>query len=172
MFMSETKAAANHREIIFHHDDETPLDFILELLHSVFKKPLADAFRFTSAIREEGKASCGSYARDIAGEMLKAARQRIDDAGHPLRITSKATFADSLVFDNRCKLCGGSFPNRISLKGIVAFVCDDCVKGITSHLPEVASDNLRLPDAGLAFCRHSNGSAGYDLAAVPRPYAR
>jgi ATP-dependent Clp protease adapter protein ClpS len=138
--MSETKAEANHREIIFHHDDETPLDFVLELLHSVFKKPLADAFRFTDAIREEGKASCGSYARDVAGEMLEAARKSIADAGHPLRITSKATFADSLVFDNRCKLCGSPFTNRIPLKDKVALVCDDCVKGITSHLPEVTGD--------------------------------
>ena len=28
---------------------------------------------------------------DVASEMLEAARQRIDDSGHPLRITSKAT---------------------------------------------------------------------------------
>ena len=71
--------------------------------------------------------------------MLEAARQRIDDAGHPLRITSRATIADSLVFNDRCKLCGDPFANRISLKGNVTLVCDDCVKGITSHLPEFTS---------------------------------
>jgi ATP-dependent Clp protease adapter protein ClpS/histone H3/H4 len=132
----EARAKASHREIIFHHDEETPLQFLIDLLLEVFRKPLADACRFRDAIRKEDKASCGSYPADIASEMLEAARQRIDDAGHPLRITSRATIADSLVFNDRCKLCGEPFANRISLNGNVTFVCDDCVKGITSHLPE------------------------------------
>jgi ATP-dependent Clp protease adapter protein ClpS len=137
--MSKVKAKAGHREIIFHHDDETPLVFLIDLLLSVFRKPLADATRFADAISEDGKASCGSYPADIASEMLQDARQRIEDAGHPLRITSKATIADSLVFNNRCNFCGEPFANRISLKGNAAFVCDDCVQGITSHLPEKTS---------------------------------
>ena len=64
--------------ILFYHDDETPLQFVIELLHSVFKKQLADALRFTEAVRKEEQASCGSYPRDIANEMLEAARERID----------------------------------------------------------------------------------------------
>ena len=135
----ETRAKASHREIIFHHDDETPLQFLIDLLLEVFRKPLADAGRFWDAIVKEGKASCGSYPADIARDMLEAARQRIDDAGHPLRITSRATKADSLVFNDRCKLCDQPFANRISLNGNVTFVCDDCVKGITIHLPEFTS---------------------------------
>ena len=92
--MSDTHADIRHREIIFHRRHKTPLQFLIELLHSVFKKQLADAFRFAEAIREEGKSSCGSYPRDIADELLEAARRRIDEAGHPLRITSRASSAD------------------------------------------------------------------------------
>jgi ATP-dependent Clp protease adapter protein ClpS len=50
---------ATYREIIFHDDDETPVEFVIELLHSVFKKQLADAIRFTEAIKQHGQASCG-----------------------------------------------------------------------------------------------------------------
>jgi ATP-dependent Clp protease adapter protein ClpS len=87
--MSDVQADTGHREIFFHDDDKTPLQFVIELLHSVFKKHLADALRFTEAIQQDGKASCGSYSREIADELLEAARGRIDESGHPLRITSR-----------------------------------------------------------------------------------
>jgi ATP-dependent Clp protease adapter protein ClpS len=69
--MNDVQADIRHREIIFHDDDKTPLPFLIELLRSVFKKPLADAYRFVEAIRMEGKSSCGSYPRDIAAELLR-----------------------------------------------------------------------------------------------------
>jgi ATP-dependent Clp protease adapter protein ClpS len=49
--MSDVQADARHREITFHDDDETPLPFVIELLQSVFKKQLADAFRFAARAR-------------------------------------------------------------------------------------------------------------------------
>jgi ATP-dependent Clp protease adapter protein ClpS len=137
--MSDVQADIRHREIIFHDDHETPPSFVAELLHSVFKKQLADAFRFIEAIREEGKSSCGSYPRDIADELLEAARQRIDDAGHPLRITSQPSSADDRAFATRCKLCGDLYSDRVSLKGNVTHVCDDCMGEIARRLPKVVS---------------------------------
>lgn len=137
--MSDVQADIRHRQIIFHDDDKTPLSFVIELLHSVFKKQLADAFSFTEAIREHGKSSCGSYPRDIADELLEAARQRIDDAGHPLRITSRASSADDEVLETRCKLCGDLFSDRVSLKGNVTHVCDECMSDIARRLPKVVS---------------------------------
>jgi ATP-dependent Clp protease adapter protein ClpS len=89
--MSDVQADTGYREIIFHYDEETPPRFVIELLHSVFKKQLADALRFTQAIYQEGKASCGTYPREITGELLEAARQRIDESGHPLRISARTS---------------------------------------------------------------------------------
>jgi hypothetical protein len=40
--MSDVQAEASHLEVIFHDDDETPVDFVIDLLHSVFKKQIAD----------------------------------------------------------------------------------------------------------------------------------
>jgi ATP-dependent Clp protease adapter protein ClpS len=138
--MDTVNAAAGHLEVIFHDDEETPLQFLIELLHSVFKKQMADALRFAEAIRNEGRASCGTYPRDVADELFEAARQRIRTAGHPLRITSRAVAGDDEILDGRCKLCGSlSSENRLSPKGKLTVVCDDCMYEVASNLPEVTS---------------------------------
>jgi ATP-dependent Clp protease adapter protein ClpS/histone H3/H4 len=143
--MSETKAEAEYREIIFHDDDETPVDFVVEIVHTVFKKPLADTFRFIDAVSEHGKADCGTFPRDVANAMLEAARQRINESGHPLRITSKASLGEHDLFDHRCKLCDelGS-RNTISLKGTKTPLCDDCMSEITGNQPDVTSKRFHL----------------------------
>ena len=87
--MSDALAEAHHLEVTIHDDDETPMQFVVELLHSVFKKQLADAIRFTEAIHNNGKATCGTFPHEIASELLEAARRRIRASGHPLRITSE-----------------------------------------------------------------------------------
>jgi ATP-dependent Clp protease adapter protein ClpS len=136
--MSDVEAEASHLEIIFHDDDETPIEFVIELLHSVFKKQLADAIRFTEAIKQHGQASCGTYRRDVANKLLKAAQKGIRVVGVPLRITSEAVTEDDDTRDTRCKLCGAlSNKNLVSRKDMAALVCDDCMYEVTSKLPEV-----------------------------------
>lgn len=168
--MSDVQADTRHREIIFHDDDETPLQFVLELLHSVFKKQLADSFRFTDAVQQEGQASCGSYPREIAGKLLEEARQRIDASGHPLRITSRITSADDKLFNAPCKLCGDLFGyNKLTLKGTVTLVCDECVNGISSQLSQV----VRKKQFGYAYQALASHFAGIpldQLAATSRQF--
>jgi AAA+ superfamily predicted ATPase/ATP-dependent Clp protease adapter protein ClpS len=168
--MSDVEAATRHREIIFHDDDETPLNFLLELLHSVFKKPLADSFRFIDAIEREQKASCGSYPREIADELLEAARQRIDESSHPLRITSRPAPSDDKLFDTPCKLCGDLFgANKLSLKGGVTRVCDECMDGISSQLPDIVSEK-QFEYAYQALSSHFNGIPPDRLVATSRQF--
>jgi ATP-dependent Clp protease adapter protein ClpS len=168
--MSETKAEAKYREIIFHDDTETPIDFVVEIVHTVFKKPLADTYRFIDAVSEHGKANCGSFPRDIAHAMLEAARQRIDESGHPLRITSKASLGDNELFDNRCKLCGElGTKDVISLKGVDTPVCDDCVTTISSHLSEVVSDK-KFYHAPQALASHFAGIPTDRLVTTSRQF--
>ena len=115
------------------------MEFVLELLHSVFGKQLADAFRFIESVDKYGKATCGIYPRDVAKELLEAARQRIRTSGHPLQITTKASAEGDEIPDDRCKLCGEfSGTNQLCLKGTAALVCDDCMDEVTSNLPNVA----------------------------------
>jgi len=100
----------------------------------VFKTAVADAFRITERVNEHGRAICGTYPRDVANELLEAARERIRASGHPLLITSEPVAEDS----GRCRLCSKLFSdNRLSLQGVVTLVCDDCMHEIRGNLPEV-----------------------------------
>ena len=50
-------------EVVVHDDDETPVEFVVELLHSVFKKPIVEAIRVTHTADKQDKAICGIYPR-------------------------------------------------------------------------------------------------------------
>ena len=124
--------------VIFHNDDETPVDFVIELLRSVFKKPLAAAAEFVELVDKHGQAICGTYPREVANERLEAARQRIRLAGYPLKITSEPDAEDSEGRVSHCKLCGELLSeDRLSPIRPAALVCDDCIYDITKSLPEL-----------------------------------
>jgi ATP-dependent Clp protease adapter protein ClpS len=154
--MSDVHAEAGHLQVIFHDDDDTPMEFVVEVLHSVFKKPIADALKFTEAIDRNGRAMCGSYPRDVANEMLEAARQHIRASGHRLLITSEAVAEGGE--NDRCKLCGAlSTRTALPLKGMETLICDGCRYEITSRLPEVVG-NKQFDYACDALAWHFAGS--------------
>jgi AAA+ superfamily predicted ATPase/ATP-dependent Clp protease adapter protein ClpS len=137
--MSDVRAEAGYLRVSFHDDDETPVEFVIELLHSVFKKPIFDAMRFTEGVKRYGDAVCDVYPRDVGNELLEAARRRILASAHPLRITSKAVVSSGAEeLERRCKLCGTlARKNRIFLKGNLTLICDDCMDEVTSNQPEL-----------------------------------
>jgi ATP-dependent Clp protease adapter protein ClpS len=150
--MSDGQIETGYREIVFHDDDGTPAPFVIELLHAVFKKQLADAYRFVGQIAEDGNASCGSYPGDVANELLEAARQRVEESGHPLRITSRKVAGDKDLLDRRCTFCGEFFgDHRFSLKGKTTIVCDDCMSEIRGRLPDVSNKEFKLTFHALAM---------------------
>jgi ATP-dependent Clp protease adapter protein ClpS len=166
--MSDGHAEAGHLQVIFHDDDDTPMEFVVEVLHSVFKKPIADALKFTEAIDRNGRAMCGTYPRDVASEMLEAARQHIRASGHPLLITSEAVAAGGE--NGGCKLCGAlSTRNALPLKGMETLICDDCMYEITSTLPEVVS-NKQFEYACDALAWHFAGIPRDQLVATSRQF--
>lgn len=129
--------AAGFFQLVFHNDDETPLAFVVELLHSVFKKSIADAFRIAGAVETHGRAICGTYPQQTADDLLGVAQQRIRAAYHSLRITAMP--AADAGDDGRCRLCGElSSDNRLALRGVAALICDDCMGEIVSDLPAVS----------------------------------
>jgi ATP-dependent Clp protease adapter protein ClpS len=77
ILMCDIHAEGGQVRVVFHDDDETPEDFVIELLRSVFKKPVAEAAEFAELIDKHGQAICGTYSREVANERLEAARQRI-----------------------------------------------------------------------------------------------
>lgn len=168
--MSDTQAEAGYLQVIFHSDDETPLELLVELLLSVFRKPLGAALKFTDAIDEYGQAICGTYPREAANEMLEAAGQRIRASGYPLLITSEPVAEGDETGNDRCKVCGAlSSTNELTVKGIVRLICDDCMYEITSNLPEVVSKK-QFEYACDALTWHFAGIARDQLVATSRQF--
>jgi ATP-dependent Clp protease adapter protein ClpS len=158
-FMSDDVTAdAGLFQIVLHDDDVTPMEFVVEILHSVFGKPPGEAIKLTETADKYGTAVCGTFPRDLANALLGDAQQRIHASGHPLVITNEAVAEDAEIPDGRCKLCGAvSVDNELSLKGQAIFVCNDCMYEVVGNLPELlgadqfeyACDALALHFAGI-----------------------
>ena len=168
--MSDVQAEPGLFQIIFRNDDETPVEFVVDLLHSVFKTSAADTTRFLEKIDKYGQAICGTYPRERANKLLASARRRIRAAGHSLLITSEAIAEDGEMPDDHCKLCGTlCSEDRHALEGAVAQICDDCLYEISRTLPEVAATR-RFESACDALAWHFAGIPHDQLVATARQF--
>jgi ATP-dependent Clp protease adapter protein ClpS len=160
-------AQAAYLQLVLHDDDETPPDFITNLVRSIFSRSPADALAEYAVIRSHGKAACGTYPRAVAKALLQAAQQRIKASGHSLLVTAEA--GDDMA-SNDCKLCGGlDAENRIRLTGTMVLVCNECVLAITNGLDEIA-DEKKFNYAAEALAWHFAGVPMDQLVATSRQF--
>jgi ATP-dependent Clp protease adapter protein ClpS len=103
-------------QLVFHNDDETPIEFVVQLLRDVFGKRQQEAVALTMLIHQQGKVGCGPYPPSVAQALFDAAQERIRAAEHPLLITSEATRdadtrdpSDLLQFEHACEAIGWHF---------------------------------------------------------------
>jgi ATP-dependent Clp protease adapter protein ClpS len=168
--MSDVQAEPGLLQIIFRNGNETPVEFVVDLLHSVFKKSAADTTGLLEKIEKYGQAICGTYPRERANKLLAAARRRIRAAGHSLLITSETVAENGDAPDDHCKLCGTLFDeDRHALEGAVALICDDCLYGISRTLPEVAA-RRQFDSACDALAWHFAGIPHDQLVATSRQF--
>ena len=97
--MSDIHAEASHLQVFIHRDEETPWEFVVGLLRSIFKMPAAKAASFADTMDKYGQAICGTYQRDAANKLVEAARQRIQASGHPLLMSTEAITAAKSTAD-------------------------------------------------------------------------
>ena len=91
--MRDTPGDIGNLRIVIHNDNETPCEFVVELIRTVLGRRDAEARALTALIDRRGKADCGTYPSAVAHAMLETAQQRIKTAGWPLRITTDLTSA-------------------------------------------------------------------------------
>ena len=68
-------------QLVLHDDENTPQNFVIGLLRSVFSLSPTDAFEMMATIEKQGKAVCGTYPRAVAEALFQAAQERIREVG-------------------------------------------------------------------------------------------
>jgi len=70
--------------VVFHNDDYTPMDFVMEVVMKIFDLSERDAEQIMWAIHTAGKKAVGSYSKDIAESKSQQVNQTAKANGHPL----------------------------------------------------------------------------------------
>lgn len=80
----ETKQPELYKVLLL-NDDYTTMDFVVEVLESIFNKQPAEAFRIMMAVHTQGKGLCGVYPHEVAETKVDTVMERARENGFPLR---------------------------------------------------------------------------------------
>ncbi|MBQ8161204.1 MAG: ATP-dependent Clp protease adaptor ClpS [Clostridia bacterium] len=73
--------------VVMHNDDFTTMDFVVEILVSIFHKSYVDAETIMLKVHKEGRAVVGTYTYDVAVSRVNMALKRAREEKFPFRMT-------------------------------------------------------------------------------------
>jgi len=73
--------------VIIHNDDSTPMDFVVELLYTVFGMDFNTATALMLTVHYDGQAVAGIYTHEIAEQKIAEANEIINLSRFPLKLT-------------------------------------------------------------------------------------
>lgn len=76
-------------KVLFHNDDYTTMEFVVEVLSVVFRRTRVEATRIMLSIHRSGRGVAGVYTREIAETKAQLAMDRARDRGYPLLVTTE-----------------------------------------------------------------------------------
>lgn len=74
-------------KVLLLNDDYTTMDFVVEILESVFNKAPAEAYRIMMAVHTQGQGLCGVYPFEVAETKVATVVELARSNGFPLRAT-------------------------------------------------------------------------------------
>jgi ATP-dependent Clp protease adaptor protein ClpS len=77
--------------VVLHNDDYTTMDFVIEVLVSVFHKPAREATGIMLDVHKKGKGVCGTYTYDIATTKVSRVHQLARCREFPLKCSLEET---------------------------------------------------------------------------------
>jgi ATP-dependent Clp protease adaptor protein ClpS len=84
------KAAVVRRyRVIFHNDDYTTMEYVIEVLRRFFHKNETEALHIMLTVHKKGSAVAGIYPRDVAETKVAEVMQDARENGHPLLVTAE-----------------------------------------------------------------------------------
>jgi ATP-dependent Clp protease adaptor protein ClpS len=80
---------ATRYRVIFHNDDYTTMEFVVEALMRFFAKPEVEATRIMLEVHHKGRGVAGIYVRDVAESKADQVQEHARSNGHPLKCTAE-----------------------------------------------------------------------------------
>ena len=74
-------------KVLLHNDHYTTMEFVVDILGSVFNKPGGEAVRIMLNVHENGLGLAGVYTSSIAETKVATVHERARDQGFPLKCT-------------------------------------------------------------------------------------
>lgn len=71
--------------VVLLNDDYTPMQFVVEVLESVFQKSPAESYRIMMQVHVGGRGVAGIYPWEVAETKVDTLMARARAAGHPLQ---------------------------------------------------------------------------------------
>jgi ATP-dependent Clp protease adaptor protein ClpS len=72
-------------KVLLLNDDYTTMDFVVEVLESIFNKAPAEAYRIMMMVHTQGRGLCGVYPYEIAETKVESVVSRARENGFPLK---------------------------------------------------------------------------------------
>lgn len=73
--------------VLLLNDDYTPMDFVVMLLQSVFRKDHDEATQIMLHVHTKGVGICGAYTREVAETKVRQVMDLSQKGQHPLQCT-------------------------------------------------------------------------------------
>jgi ATP-dependent Clp protease adaptor protein ClpS len=77
----------NMYKVLLHNDDYTLMEFVVEILQTVFSKTNEEAHQVMMKVHTQGAAICGIYTYEVAESKVNKVLQVAKTSGHPLKCT-------------------------------------------------------------------------------------
>ena len=73
--------------VVLLNDDYTPMQFVVDVLETLFQKSPAEAYRIMMQVHLNGRGVAGVYPWEVAETKVDTLLSRAREAGHPLQAT-------------------------------------------------------------------------------------